>query len=153
RQSKFISKLDVTCGYLQVPVSPKDGLKMLCTTPFGLFQLIVMRFGLNGAPATFQLLMDFCYKFRIMLQFTLLTWLSLANQSKCELATDHCDYLGHVIGNKVVRPENEKLHAVQSFPIPKTMTDVRAFLGRTGYYSRFIPDYAAVAVPLTDLVK
>ena len=52
-------------------------------------------------------------------------------RSKCEFATSHC---GHVIGGGVVRP---KLSAVQSFPIPKTKTDVRAFLGLTGYYRRF----------------
>ena len=45
------------------------------------------------------------------------------------------------------------MSAFHCFPIPKTKTDVRAFLGLTGYYRRFIPDYATVAAPLTDLVK
>ena len=53
----------------------------------------------------------------------------------------------------MVRPEIDKVEAVRAFATPQTKTDVRAFLGLTGYYRRFIPDYASVALPLTDLTK
>jgi len=52
-----------------------------------------------------------------------------------------------------VRPEQSKLEAVENFPIPFTKRHIRAFLGLTGYYRRFIADYANVALPLTDLTK
>ena len=64
-----------------------------------------------------------------------------------------CSYLGHIVGNGVVRPELDKVETVRSFAIPQTKTNVRAFLGLTGYYRRFIPDYATIALPLTDLTR
>ena len=57
-QSKFISKLNLTRGYWQVPVNQEDRHKTPFTTPFGLFQFTVLPFGPNGAPATFQRMMD-----------------------------------------------------------------------------------------------
>ena len=64
-----------------------------------------------------------------------------------------CSYLGHVVGNGEVRPEESKCRAVETFPLPVTKKQVRAFLGLTGYYRKFIPDYATVAAPLTDLTR
>ena len=66
---------------------------------------------------------------------------------------ERCSYLGHVVGNGEVRPEETKLQAVSDFPTPTTKKRVRAFLGLTGYYRKFIPDYAKIAAPLTDLTK
>ena len=54
-----------------------------------------------------------------------------------------CSYLGHIVGNGFVRPELDKVEAVHPFAIPQTKTNVHAFLGLTGYYRRFIPDYTS----------
>ena len=72
---------------------------------------------------------------------------------KCHFGTKECQYLGHVVGSGLVKPSPEKLNAVKSFGVPKTKKDVRTFLGLTGYYRRFILNYAEVAAPLTDLTK
>ena len=56
-------------------------------------------------------------------------------------------YLGHVVGNGTVKPEHGKLEAVQDFSTPETKSQVHAFLGLTGYYRRFIPDYSSIAAP------
>ena len=53
----------------------------------------------------------------------------------------------------MVHPEADKLQAVRQFPVPSTKKQVRSFLGLTGYYRRFIPDYASIAVPLTELTR
>ena len=76
-----------------------------------------------------------------------------AKPSKCHFGMDECTYLGHIVGNGHVRPEKSKVAAVEVFPVPKTKKDIRAFLGRTGYYRKFIPEYATLAAPLTELTK
>ena len=76
-----------------------------------------------------------------------------AKPSKCHFGMDECTYLGHIVGNGQVRPEKGKFAAVEAFPVPKTKKDVRAFLGLTGYYRKFIPKYATLAAPLTELTK
>ena len=62
-------------------------------------------------------------------------------------------YLGHVVGGGRIQPEESKVEAVKQFATPQTKKEVRAFLGLTGYYRKFIPNYASVVVPLTDLMR
>ena len=64
-----------------------------------------------------------------------------------------CVYLGHVVGGGRVGLEPSKVEAIQPFPIPTTKRGVKSFLGITGYYRRFIPEFATIAAPLTDLVR
>ena len=73
--------------------------------------------------------------------------------AKCQWAMAECTYLGHVIGGGFAKPEINKLGAVEKFPVPKTKKEVQSFLGLTGYYRRFIKDYAAMAVPLTNVTR
>ena len=76
-----------------------------------------------------------------------------AKPQKCQLGMSRCVYLGHVVGSGLVQPERSKMQGVESFPTPTTKKQVRCFLGMTGYYRKFIPDYASIAAPLTDLTK
>ena len=62
-------------------------------------------------------------------------------------------YLGYVVGGGKVKPTRSKIQAVKDFPRPKTKTDVRAFLELSGYYRKFIPNYAEIAAPLSDLTR
>ena len=176
--AKFITTIDLNRGYWQVPVAEQDRSKTAFTTPQGLFQFTVMPFGLSGAPATFQRMLDtlidglesFTAAYlddlviysetwedhleHIQQVFQRLTANNLtAKLAKCQFGMQQCRYLGHVVGNGQVRPEESKLQAVEYYTIPSTKKQVRAFLGLTGYYRRFIPDYATVATPLTDLTK
>ena len=61
--------------------------------------------------------------------------------------------MGHIVGNGRVQPEQSKIEAVAAFPKPHTKKQVRVFLGLSGYYRRFIADYASIAAPLSDLTK
>ena len=137
-----------------------------------------MPFGYSGAPATFQRLMDRllrgCEDFAVAYidDFAIFgdEWKDHINHlqevltrlenagltvklSKSTFAMQSCEYLGHSIGNGVIEPIFNKIEAVRSFPTPDTKTAVSTFLGMTGYYRRFIPDFASVAAPLTDLSK
>lgn len=76
-----------------------------------------------------------------------------AKASKCHFGVTACSYLGFVVGGGLVKPEPSKVQAVLNFPTPTDKTGVRAFLGLTGYYRQFIPNFASLAVPLTDLIR
>ena len=64
-----------------------------------------------------------------------------------------CVYLGHVVSRGVIRPELSKMEAIQAFSQPATKKQVRALLGITGYYRKYIPNCSTLAVPLTVLTK
>ena len=61
--------------------------------------------------------------------------------------------MGYAVGNGVMKPDPEKIRAVLNFPTAVTKKQVCAFLGLTGYYRKFIENYAAVVIFLTDLTK
>ena len=176
--ARYLTTLDLAKGYWQVPMAEGSREKTAFITPQGLFQFTVMPFGLQGAPATFQRMMDrlvssmaeFCVAYLDDLVIFSSSWeehLShishvltalrdaglTAKPSKCQFGMDQCVYLGHVVGNGQVQPEINKVEAVQRWPVPTTKKQVRAFLGLTGYYRKFIPQYATVAAPLTDLTR
>ena len=176
--SPYITTLDLTKGYWQVPVAREDRENTAFTTPFGLYQFTRMPFGLQGAPATFQRMVDkilnglneFAGAYIDDVIVYSKTWGAHLQQleavlgkiqeagltvkrKKCQFGMAKCGYLGHVIGSGKVCPESAKIEAVRKFEQPTTKTRVRSFLGLTGYYRKFIPDYATLAAPLTDLTR
>lgn len=72
---------------------------------------------------------------------------------KCRFGGNRVLYLGHLIGSGELKPDPRKVQAVRDYPQPKTKKDVRAFLGLVVYYCRFIPQFASVAAPLSDLTR
>jgi hypothetical protein len=75
------------------------------------------------------------------------------NVAKCTFAVPEVLYLGHVVNKRGVAPDPSKVSVTKNFPRPKTVKDVRAFLGLSGYYRAFIRNYAAMSRPLTQLTK
>lgn len=73
--------------------------------------------------------------------------------NKCEFLRKEVAYLGHIIGENGVKPDSQKLHAVENFPKPSDPKGIKQFLGLAGYYRRFIPDFSKIARPLTNLLK
>jgi hypothetical protein len=71
---------------------------------------------------------------------------------KCEFLKTEINYLGHVVTSDGVKPDPEKIKAINNIPIPKTTTDVKSFLGLAGY-RKFIPQSSKIAKPLTSLLK
>ncbi|XP_069100681.1 uncharacterized protein [Pleurodeles waltl] len=177
-QAKFLSTLDLTKGYWQIPLRKGDKEKTAFATPSGLYQFTVLPFGLHGAPATFQRLMDeilrpfkqyaAAYLDDIVIYSN--TWEEhlthldtilqalrkaqlTANPEKCRLGLTSIKYLGYIVGNGLIRPQVEKIEAISRMSFPKRKKDIRAFLGLIGYYRRFIPHFSTVAETLTELLK
>jgi hypothetical protein len=72
---------------------------------------------------------------------------------KCEFMRKEFSYLGHVIGQNSVRPDEKRIDAVQNFPEPRTTRELKRFLGVAGYYRRFIPNFSKIDKPLKELLK
>ena len=177
-KARYITTLDLTRGYWQVPVAVDARPKTAFTTPLGLYQFKVMPFGLSGAPATFQRLMDQLlqgldgsvaaylddivvysnsweeHKGHIRTMLARLRGAGLTvKPRKCQFAMAECLYLGHIVGNGCVRPEVSKLEAIERLPVPTTKKQVRSLLGLTGYYRKFIQNYATITAPISDLIR
>ena len=177
-KAKYITTLDLTRGYWQVLVAAKDRYKTAFITPWGLYEFKVMPFGLSGAPASFQKLMDRILRGSQEYSEAYLddvvifskTWEEhlkhltdilerirkaglTVKLGKCQFAMSQCVYLGHVVGNGMVKLERSKVETIENFPVPENKREIRTFLGLTGYYRKFIPDYATIAAPLLDLTK
>ena len=177
--SKYFTTLDLAMGYHQVEVRPEDREKTAFSTPFGLFQYNVMPFGLATAPATFMRLMTMV--FSGMLYSTCLAYLDdivifgrtfeehlerldlvlkrlkSANlklkPSKCAFGKKSATFLGHIISEKGISTDPEKLKRIQEWPTPRNQNDVRSFLGYATYYRKFIRNFAKVADPLNKLLQ
>ena len=177
-KAKFLTTLDLARGYWQVPMSWSSKEKTAFITLQGLFQFTAMPFGLQGAPATFQRMMnqllrgmgDYAAAYLDDLIVFTTSWEGhlqhlrsvlwrlqeaglTAKPSQCQFAMQQCVYLGHTMGGGQVRPETSKIAAVSEWKVAQTKKLFRAFLGLTGYYRKFISGYATIAVPLTDLTK
>ncbi len=174
---RYFSKLDLSKGYWQVPLSDVAKPKTAFQTPTGLYQFKVMPFGLVSAPATFSRLMRKLLKGMTnidnflddILIFTmtwihhmqvlreLMTRLKAANLTakpgKCFIGFGSLECLGHVVGEERLRPHPDKVQAIVQAERPKTKKQVKSFLGLIGFYRKFVPNFSHIAVPLTDLTK
>ncbi|MGH0158407.1 UNVERIFIED_CONTAM: hypothetical protein FKN15_035412 [Acipenser sinensis] len=175
--AQLISTLDLTKGYWQIPLTQSSREKTAFSTPDGLFHFWTMPFGLHGALATFQRLMDqvlaphhqyaaayiddvvifsSTWKEHIRLSAVLQSLREAgltAKLGKCAFGKQETQYLGYIMGNGRVRPIASKVQALVETAIPRTKSQVRSLLGLAGYYRRFIPEYATIINPLVDLTR
>ena len=177
--SRLFSALDGMGAFHVVELADEAKPKTAFATPWGLYQFKRMPFGLSNGPATYSRLMQLalqgipttmCLPYLddvIVHSKTFSQHLdNLARvleahekaglklqPSKCHLLQEETQYLGHLVSAAGIRPVPAYLEAVKDWPLPRTLTQVRAFLGKVSYYRRFIPQFAALAKPWTDAIK
>ena len=176
----IFSSLDLKSGYWQVELDEESIPYTAFTVgPLGFYECLRMPFGLMNAPATFQQLMENClgdlhlnwciiylddiiiysktpkeHLERLEAVFKKISKAGLKlKPSKCEFFKPEITYLGHVVSNKGIATDPKKIRAIQQWPRPTTVTEVRRFTGLTNYYRKFVHGYARVARPFHDLVS
>ena len=176
--SACFSRIDLKSGYHQIRILPSDVHKTAFRTSFGLYEFLVMPFGLTNAPATFNRMMDRIFRSHrafvgtffddiivfsqdeeshrkhLMVVFEELRRNRLViNGKKSEFFMEEIHFLGHIVSKDGVRMDPAKIEAIQSWPDPKTVHEVRSFMGLSSYYRRYIRHFAEFASPLHALTK
>ncbi|KAF8750370.1 hypothetical protein RHS01_09469 [Rhizoctonia solani] len=141
RNAKLFTKLDLRWGYNNVRIKEGDEWKTAFRTKYGLFEYLVMPFGLTNAPAAFQHFMNDL--FRDLIDVTVVIYLD-------DILIFSEDPKKH---QNTFSMDQKKIEAVTSWPTPKTVKQVQAFLGFVNYLRRFIPNFSSVARPCTTSPK
>src|SRR5947207_13452421 len=173
------SKVDLRSGYHQIRMKLGDEWKTAFKTKFGLYEWLVMHFGLTNEPSTFMRLMNevlraFIGKFVVVYFDDILIYSKshaehidhlravfdalrvarlFANLGKCIFCTNRVAFLGYVVTPQGIAVDDSKIEAIKSWPVPETITKVRSFLGLAGFYRCFVRDFSTIAAPLHELTK
>jgi hypothetical protein len=177
--ASVFSKIDLRSEYHQLKIQESDIPKTAFRTRYGLYEYIVMSFGLTNAPAYFMYLMnktfmEYLDKFIIVFIDDILIFSKMMEEheehlrlvleklrsyqlyakfSKCEFWLTEVAFLGHVISTGGVSVDPGKVKDVLNWMPLTTASKIRSFLGLAGYYRRFIKDFSKIAKPMTKLLE
>ena len=177
--SCYFSTIDMSWGFYQLPLETNSQEYTAFSTPFGSFKWLVMPMGLTGSPPVFQSLMEkvlvgLTCKSTIPYLYDCIIFSRTAeehierlrevfqrfkaanlkiNPLKCEFFQQHVPFLGHIVSRDGIQADPAKTSAVRQYPVPKSVTEVKSFLGLCSYYRRYIRDFAAIDRPLHQLTE
>ena len=175
----IFAKIDLKSGYHQIRMKEGDEWKTAFKTKYGLYEWLVMSFGLINAPSIFMRLMNhvlhaFIGRFVVVYFDDILVYSKnldehinhlycvlavlrkeklYANLKKCSFCMDKVVFLGYVVSVKGIEVDEEKVKAIKEWSTPKSITEVRSFHGLASFYRRFVKDFSTLAAPLTEIVK
>ncbi|WVZ63412.1 hypothetical protein U9M48_013046 [Paspalum notatum var. saurae] len=178
-EATVFSKIDLRSGYHQIKVREEDIPKTTFSMRYGLYEYLVMSFGLTNAPAFFMYLMNSVFmneldKFVVVFIDDILVYSKnekeheehlrivlsclrehklYAKFSKCAFWLKEVAFLGHILSAKGVAVDPSKVEDVLNWKQPQTVTEIRSFLGLAGYYRRFIKDFSRISKPMTALTQ
>lgn len=176
---QYFTTLDLASGFYQVEMDPADVHKTAFNVENGHYEFLRMPMGLKNSPSTFQRVMDNVLKglqnevclvylddivvYSTSLQEHIVNLEKVFKRlresnfkiqmDKSEFLKLETDFLGHVICKDGVKPNPNKIAAIEKYPLPKTTTEIKRFLGLLGYYRKFIPNFAKLTKPLTQCLK
>jgi len=177
--ARYFTTMDLMSGFWQIAIKPEHRHKTAFITTRGLYEFLVMPFGLCNAPSTFQRMMDKIIKpeYREFIQ-TYIDDIILFSKtfddhikhlkvlhntlhenkltvklSKCNFSQTSVKFLGHVLSEGQIKPNPDKIEAIKQWKQPTDVNAVRSFLGVVGWYRKFIPYFSEVAAPLVQLTK
>jgi hypothetical protein len=177
--AKIYTKLDVKDAYHNLWIVEGDEWKRAFRTKYGLYEYLVMLFGLTNAPASFQRWMNeilseyldvfcigylddiliyldnleqHCQHVKMILRMVEEVGLTL-KASKCKFHTNKTEYLGYIISPTGIKMDPEKVRAVAEWREPTNVKGVQSFLGFTNFYRRFIRDVSKITALLTRLTR
>ena len=176
--AKVFTCLDLSQGYHQIPMEENDKCKTAFATKSGQYEYQVMPFGLSGAPATFQRVMQTALrnetweKCVVYLDDVLIFGKSVEEHnerlqtiferfrsanlklspSKCQFLQKSVKYLGHIINENGVATDPDKIEKVKNWQTPCCHEELQAFLGLCNYYRKFIPHYSNISNPLWKIL-
>ncbi|KAG5720269.1 hypothetical protein E4T56_gene3343 [Termitomyces sp. T112] len=172
--AQIYTKIDLCSGYNNVRIALGHEWKTAFRTHYGLFEYLVMPFGMTNSPATFQYFMNDIFHdmndvFVIVYLDNILIYLNLpaehlehvrrvleqlreyhlhAKPEKCSFHTTEVKYLGVIITPEGVRMDPAKVDAILNWPSPQNIKEVQSFLGFANFYHRFIDNYSGITKPL-----
>nr|GFC09764.1 putative reverse transcriptase domain-containing protein [Tanacetum cinerariifolium]GFC09771.1 putative reverse transcriptase domain-containing protein [Tanacetum cinerariifolium] len=178
-RSSVYSIIELRSGYHQLRVCEEDIPKTAFRTRYGHYEFQVMPFGLTNALAVFMDLINrvckpYLDKFMIIFIDDILIYsknkeeheehlkliLKLLKKeelyaifSKCEFWISKVQFLGHVIDSKGIHVDSTKIESIKDWTSPKSPTEIRQFLGLSGYYRRFIEGFSKIAKSMTKLTQ
>ena len=177
--ARLFSTMDLASGYFQVPVYPDDQEKTGFSTPDNHYHFLRMAMGLKNAPATWSRMMHHilgkltytaCLVYlddiivfsqdeqthlkRLRHVFQKMREANLKfKPTKCNFMKKETEYLGHLIIARGLTTHPDKTKIIESYPIPASVKELRAFLGLCGFYRKFVTNFAKISQPLTLLTK
>ncbi|XP_034023466.1 uncharacterized protein K02A2.6-like [Thalassophryne amazonica] len=169
--------LDAASGFFQIPLHPDSCKLTTFITPFGRFHFKRLPFGITSAPEIFQRKMmetmeglegveifmddvliygatvsEHDQRLEKVMQRIEIAGLKL-NRDKCSIRQHQLRFLGHLIDKDGIRPDPDKVEAIQQLPPPTNVPELKRILGMVNYLGRYIPKLSTVAQPLYELLK